>query len=192
MYRYIDPHLREKLEQGQAPEISYFYRDQRDSLQLIADATGGEKLERVYQPFGVETEYVVDPAALPEDFGFIDERRDKAAGLPLVRFPRAQCFVHQVFHFLASAPAGEQGLWCRGQCRVSLRLVNRFLPPSGRVPPVFSTAPPVSPAVPTAGGLRPSCSAVWKARGLSNHQNRTVSEKQRACRRCGQEQETEG
>ena len=81
VHRYIDPHLREKLEQGQVPEISYFYRDQLDSLQLIADATGGEDLERVYQPFGVETEYVVDPVALPEDFGFIGERQDKAAGL---------------------------------------------------------------------------------------------------------------
>ena len=52
VHRYIDSHLREKLEQGQAPEISYFYRDQLESLQLIADELGGEDLERVYQPFG--------------------------------------------------------------------------------------------------------------------------------------------
>ncbi len=57
---------------------TYLHRDQLDSVVLIADASGGEDLERIYEPFGSDTEFGIPGG---EDIGFIGERKDTVAGL---------------------------------------------------------------------------------------------------------------
>jgi len=59
------------------------HRDQLSSTVLITDANADWGVERVYAPFGVDKEWnnaaAVDP--LPEDIGFIGERKDAVSGL---------------------------------------------------------------------------------------------------------------
>jgi len=59
------------------------HRDQLSSTVMITDANADWGIERVYAPFGVDKEWnnasAVDP--LPEDIGFIGERKDAVSGL---------------------------------------------------------------------------------------------------------------
>ena len=59
------------------------HRDQLSSTVMITDANADWGIERAYAPFGADTEWenasAVDP--LPEDIGFIGERKDAVSGL---------------------------------------------------------------------------------------------------------------
>ena len=52
-----------------------------ESTELIADASGDEDVERIYQPFGSMEEFVLDASAPEEDQGWIGEYFDKDTGL---------------------------------------------------------------------------------------------------------------
>lgn len=75
---YPHPNLRAV---GGNTNYSYMHRNVLDSVILITDGTGAEDIERVYQPFGVDTTWVQDSAAEPEDKAFIGEVKDADAGL---------------------------------------------------------------------------------------------------------------
>ena len=59
---------------------TYLHRDQLSSVVLVANAAGGEDVERIFAPFGMQTEYVLNVTP-DEDVGFIGERLDAVAGL---------------------------------------------------------------------------------------------------------------
>ncbi|MCE8510851.1 VCBS repeat-containing protein [Ruegeria pomeroyi] len=66
---------------GSSTTTSYLHRDQLDSVILVTDASGGEDLERAFEPFGADKEWILDVTAKREDHGFIGERKDSVAGL---------------------------------------------------------------------------------------------------------------
>lgn len=66
---------------GSSTTTSYLHRDQLDSVILVTDASGGEDLERAFEPFGADKEWILDVTAKREDHGFIGERKDSVAVL---------------------------------------------------------------------------------------------------------------
>ena len=77
---YLHPNVRVTHEATGSPTETYLHRDQLSSVVLVANAAGGEDVERIFAPFGVQTEYVLNGTS-DEDVGFIGERLDAVAGL---------------------------------------------------------------------------------------------------------------
>jgi len=75
---YPHPNVKISRERGLPPQTDYLHRDQLDSVVLIAGDLGVEKVERLYEPFGADTEFGIPDG---EDFGFIGERKDAVTGL---------------------------------------------------------------------------------------------------------------
>jgi RHS repeat-associated protein len=75
---YPHPNVRITRERGLPPQVGFLHRDQLDSVVLIAGDLAAEVLERIYEPFGSDTEYGIPGR---EDKGFIGERKDAVAGL---------------------------------------------------------------------------------------------------------------
>jgi RHS repeat-associated protein len=78
---YPHPNVRIANTRSAGATTSYLHRNQLDSVVLIADAGGGQDIERIYEPFGVDAEYILDVTAANDDIGFIGERKDAVAGL---------------------------------------------------------------------------------------------------------------
>ncbi|WP_206540435.1 toxin TcdB middle/N-terminal domain-containing protein [Leisingera sp. ANG-M7] len=82
---YPHPNVRMDYADSALEEVKFLHRDQLDSVFVITDENGGRDAQRDFAPFGDETETVQEPemAGYPEkeDFGFIGEREDEAAGL---------------------------------------------------------------------------------------------------------------
>ena len=76
--RIAYPHPNLRVVNGTA---SYLLRNQLDSVVLVTGSNGTEDFERVYQPFGDTFDWTLDPNAVPEDKGFIGQRRDDDAAL---------------------------------------------------------------------------------------------------------------
>ena len=90
--RHTDP--------GGTVERHVMHRDQLSSTVMITDANADWGLERAYAPFGTDREWTnasaVDP--LPEDIGFIGERKDAVSGLHYLNAryfdPTLRMFIH--------------------------------------------------------------------------------------------------
>ncbi|PCJ10558.1 MAG: hypothetical protein COB16_00680 [Rhodobacteraceae bacterium] len=82
---YPHSNVRMDYEAGAFKEVKYLHRDQLGSVFLITDATGNKDTRRDFTAFGDELETISDAAMASypakEDFGFIGEREDEAAGL---------------------------------------------------------------------------------------------------------------
>ncbi|MGV6805206.1 MAG: RHS repeat-associated core domain-containing protein, partial [Ruegeria sp.] len=76
--RIAYPHPNLRVVNGIA---SYLLRNQLDSVVLVTDQNGAEDFERVYQPFGNDFNWTLDASAVPDDKGFIGQRRDDDAEL---------------------------------------------------------------------------------------------------------------
>lgn len=65
-------------------ETHVMHRDQLSSLVMMTDENANWAIERVYAPFGADTQYTDIPPGIdprPEDIGWIGERKDAAAAL---------------------------------------------------------------------------------------------------------------
>ncbi|KIC33905.1 RHS repeat-associated core domain-containing protein, partial [Leisingera sp. ANG-M7] len=82
---YPHPNVRMDYAGGALEEVKFLHRDQLDSVFVITGTDGERDAQRDFTPFGDETETVLEPemAGYPEkeDYGFIGEREDEAAGL---------------------------------------------------------------------------------------------------------------
>ncbi|MEX0368200.1 MAG: RHS repeat-associated core domain-containing protein, partial [Ruegeria sp.] len=85
---YPHPSVRIDYANGVLEEVKFLHRDQLDSVIAITDGVTGERaVRRDFAPFGDEQETVsggaTDMESQPEkeDYGFIGEREDEAAGL---------------------------------------------------------------------------------------------------------------
>ncbi len=80
---YLHPTIRHEITRF-GTEIHTMHRDQLNSLVMMTDDNADWSVERVYAPFGADTEWTNAPPAveaLPEDIGWIGERKDAAAAL---------------------------------------------------------------------------------------------------------------
>jgi RHS repeat-associated protein len=82
---YPHPHIRLKYSPdgagGQNTDVSYMFRDQLNSVTMIADENQAIEERSTYKPFGEENEQVLAASQAVETIGWIGERFDAGAGL---------------------------------------------------------------------------------------------------------------
>jgi RHS repeat-associated protein len=104
---------------------TYLHRNQLGSVVLIADASGGQDIERIYEPFGADAEYILDVTAANDDIGFIGERKDAVAGLQYLNAryydPELAMFVQPDWWEVTRAGVGTNRYAYSGNDPVNLR-----------------------------------------------------------------------
>jgi RHS repeat-associated protein len=129
---YPHPNVKIANTRSAGATTTYLHRNQLDSVVLTADASGGQDIERIYEPFGADAEYILDVTADNDDIGFIGERKDAVAGLQYLNAryydPELAMFIQPDWWELTRAGVGTNRYAYSGNDPVNLR------DPGGNVP----------------------------------------------------------